>query len=79
MSVVKFFPAEDQPRLIAAMNREKREYLSAKVVKDHGKGIVDLVVNVPDASNELVEKVSSKKDASPRYEEDASPRYEDLD
>ena len=66
--IVKFYPEEDS-ELAKVAEVNKRDYLTASVESQNKNGSINVIVSVPDGQNVLVKNVSSKKDASPRFEE----------
>ncbi len=67
-NVVRFYPEVDS-ELAKVAEANKRDYLTAAVESENKNGSVNVVVSVPDGQNVFVKNVSSKKDASPRFEE----------
>lgn len=72
---IKFIPSSDDEVCQRALKENNRAHLSAKIIKVHEGGAVDLTVSVPDNSNVLRTEVSF--DAAEATATAASKKNED--
>lgn len=66
--IVKYFPSNDDEKLKKVLEKNRTEYLSAKIITVHADNVVDLTVSIPGELNVLKTLVTAEKEAAQHYE-----------